>query len=162
MVRIRDARQDDIDEFKEVVSSSVTELCKGYYTPVQLEALLGQYPGRDVYTKWLKDRVLIVAIDENDIVGFAQFDPSLSSIEAVHVSPKHAGRGIGRNLVNEIEKKARSLGICKVTVDSSLNAVAFYSKCGYLRKGPGKYRCKSGIELETEMFEKGICGEQTL
>jgi predicted N-acetyltransferase YhbS len=115
-----------------------------------------------VYTKWLNDRVLIVAIDESDIVGFAQFNPRLSSIEAVHVSPKHAGRGIGRALVNEVETKARSLGTCKITANSSLNAVAFYSKCGYLRRGPGKYRCKSGVELETVMFEKGICGEQTL
>jgi len=156
MIEIREAREDDIEQLKEVVASSISELCKGHYTPVQLEELLGQYPGKDVYRKWLRERVLIVATNEAGVVGFAQFNPSHESLEAVHVSPEHAGKGIGKSLVRGIEEKARRLGVRKVFVDSSLNAAGFYSSCDYVRIGPSKYQCRDGIELETVRFEKEI------
>ncbi len=156
MVVIRSARADDIDDFKEVVKSSITVLCKDYYSEEQIEGLLKQYPGPELYRRWLNERVLIVAEMDEKIIGFAQFDPARSGIEAVHVLPEYTYLGIGRNLVREIEKIAREKGVKKLVLDSSINADEFYSKCGYMKKGIGKVKCNNGVELDTISYEKEL------
>jgi histone acetyltransferase (RNA polymerase elongator complex component) len=57
-------------------------------------------------------------------------------------------------LVNAIEKVAMSQGASKISLESSLNAVEFYKKCGYQRKQSSSYLCKGGVTLETVSFEK--------
>ena len=154
MIRIRNATQDDIEPFKEVIKSSILVLCKDFYTPDQIKALLGQFPDFDLYAKWIDERVLIVAENNGVVIGFAQYTPELALIEAVHVEPSMARSGIGNMLVNAIEKVAMSQGASKISLESSLNAVEFYKKCGYQRKQSSSYLCKDGVTLETVSFEK--------
>ena len=90
MIRIRNATQDDIEPFKEVIKSSILVLCKDFYTPDQIKALLGQFPDFDLYAKWIDERVLIVAENNGVVIGFAQYTPELALIEAVHVEPSMA------------------------------------------------------------------------
>ena len=105
MLQIRNATSDDVETFKEVVRTSVLGLCKDHYTPEELDSLLEQYPGRELYEKWINDRVLLVAESECGVIGFAQYNPSNTSIEAVHVTPKYTGAGIGGKLVSKIVKE---------------------------------------------------------
>jgi GNAT superfamily N-acetyltransferase len=156
MLTTRRATFGDIDEFKNVVAESVLELCKDYYTPEQLKSLLAQYPGRNVYEKWIHERVLVVAESEGKIVGFAQYFPPNNSLEALHVLPSHAKRGIGKMLVRAIEKIARNLGAERILLDSSLNAVDFYVKCGYVRKESSTFKCNDRVKLDVVSFEKKL------
>ena len=80
----------------------------------------------------------------------------MAYIEAVHVLPTCFYNGVGRQLVEQIENIVRSLGVNKITLESSLNAVDFYEKCGYTRKNSSKYKCNSGAELEVVRYEKEI------
>ena len=157
MVTTRLARSEDIDDFKNVVVESIHELCKWHYAPEELESLLAQYPGRDLYEKWLHERVLVVAEVEGKIVGFAQYFPPNSSIEAVHVLPAYAKRGIGKMVVALIEEIARTQGAKRITLGSSLNAVGFYEQCGYSRKETGTFKCNNGVELDVVNYEKQLC-----
>lgn len=154
MTNIRRAVENDISEFKLVVKESILELCKDYYSAEQIDALLKQYPGFELYKKWISERVLLIAEKDEKIVGFAQFDPATSSIEAVHVSPRYTYQGIGRELVRKIENVAEEMGIRKITLGSSMNADNFYTKCGYCRKDITKFKCNSGVELDTIAYEK--------
>ena len=51
------------------------------------------------------------------------------------VLPDIRARGIGTRLLTAIEQRARSLGITRLTVDSSVTGAAFYARMGYLRTG---------------------------
>jgi len=157
---IRRAVVGDIDEFKDVVVKSVLELCKDYYSPEQLNSLLAQYPNRDIYQRWIHERVLVVAEHDGRIVGFAQYHPPDASIEAVHVLPRFGGQGIGKMLVQEIEAVAREQGAARITLGSSLNATDFYEKCGYGRKDSCMFRCNDGVELKVVNFEKSLRGQE--
>lgn len=157
-MKIRMATASDIDCFMAVVETSILALCREAYTQQQIDALLQQYPGPNLYKKWLTERILIVAENEGGIIGFAQLDPDSASIEAVHVLPAYTHRGIGRRLLNEIENIAAQRGLAKISLDSSLNAERFYAKCGYLRKGSSQFKCNNGIELETVAYEKAMPG----
>ena len=66
MINVRKATAQDVDELKQVVRDSVLALCKDFYTHNQLESLLTQYPGREVYEKWLHERLLLVAVQGED------------------------------------------------------------------------------------------------
>jgi len=158
-MEIRSATKNDIESFKAVVKLSIMESCKEYYSHAEIKALLKQYPERSLYEKWLYERVLIVAVDDGDVVGFAQYNPNMSYIEAVHVLPKYFGEGVGRELVGAIERIASEMGAKVITLESSLNAVCFYDKCGYIKKGNSKFKCNSGIELKVVEYEKQIYSE---
>ncbi len=157
MISTRWAHSEDIDDFKKVVVESILDLCKGHYTLEELQSLLAQYPSRDLYEKWLHERVLVVAEHDGKIVGFAQYFPPDSSIEAVHVLPAYAKRGIGKMLVALIEEIARAQGANRITLGSSLNAVGFYERCGYSQKESGTFKCLNGVELGVVNFEKQLC-----
>ena len=110
MITARKAISEEFDDFKKVVVESVLELCKHHYTHAQLKSLLAQYPGRELYEKWIHERVLVVAEDDGKIVGFAQYFPPNSSIEAIHVLPSQVKRCVGKNLIGLIEDIARNQG----------------------------------------------------
>ena len=40
MTHIRNAQENDIDKFKDIIEASILELCKDFYTQQQIEALL--------------------------------------------------------------------------------------------------------------------------
>lgn len=96
----------------------------------------------------------MVAEDEGKIIGFAQYFSPDSSIEAMHVLPSHAKQCVGKSLVELIEDIARKQGAMKITLGSSLNAVGFYEKCGYVRKECSTFKCNDGVELAVVNFEK--------
>ena len=117
-----------------------------------------QYPGRESYEKWNHERVLVVSEHENQIVGFAQYYPPNNSIEAVHVLPNFAKQGVGKKMVAKIEEIAKIQEACKIILGSSLNAVGFYEKCGYVRKENSQFKCNDGVLLEVVNYEKELCG----
>jgi GNAT superfamily N-acetyltransferase len=51
------------------------------------------------------------------------------------VAPDRQGSGIGKALLERIEKQARREGARRVTVNSSITAASFYTKMGYVRTG---------------------------
>jgi len=154
MIQTRRATKQDIEGFKAVVIESVLELCKDFYSSTELQSLLAQYPGKELYEKWLQERVLVVAEDGDQIVGFAQYFPPNNSIEAVHVLPSHIKKGVGKMLMAELEEIAKEQGAKKIMLDSSLNAVGFYDKCGYIKKQNIIFKCNDGVDLRVVNYEK--------
>lgn len=157
MITIRKATSQDIDEFKSVIIASILELCKDCYTQKEIKSLLAQYPDRELYEKWILERVLVIAAHENNIVGFAQYYPPNNSIEAVHVLPNYAKQGVGKKMIEKIEEIAKAQKAGKIILGSSLNAVGFYEKCGYTRKDNSKFKCNDGVLLEVVNYEKELC-----
>jgi ribosomal protein S18 acetylase RimI-like enzyme len=68
------------------------------------------------------------------------------------VSPDRQGSGIGSELLDYVENRARAQGQRKLNVDSSLTAVAFYRKRGYRRTG----------EQNNRSFGRTVTMEKTL
>ena len=49
---------------------------------------------------------------------------------------------------------ARNRGAERITLGSSLNAVGFYTKCGYVKKESSTIKCNDGVELVVVKSEK--------
>lgn len=81
------------------------------------------------------------------IVGFGVLNGENRVIEAVYVSPDVMRRGVGLTILGLLEKQARALGLEVLFLNSSLNAVQFFQRAGYVAQQESKYRLHSGVEI---------------
>ena len=75
-----------------------------------------------------------VAEDADRIVGFAALLPAKgrrAELEDLFVDPALWRRGIGRLLIAEAERRARSRGARSIHVIANGRAQGFYSRCGF-------------------------------
>lgn len=86
------------------------------FSPIRVRALLDK---RDV----------VVALQGARVVGTAGLDGDV--VRTVFVAPDVQGRGVGRRLMHELERRARARGITKLSVPSSITAELFYTKLGF-------------------------------
>ncbi|WP_265457610.1 GNAT family N-acetyltransferase [Enterococcus sp. HY326] len=93
----------------------------------------------------LSDNHLFVAADENNVVGFIQFEEyqtvyfaPLLNILGLAVAKEAQGQGVGRQLVSFAEEWGQAAGFAGVRLNSGAERVEahrFYQKIGYtLRK----------------------------
>ena len=86
--------------------------------------------------------VVFLAYDGADPVGIATCFRGFSTFAArplinIHdlaVLPSHRGKGIGRRLLEAVERKARTLGCCKVTLEvqeENRRARRIYERAGF-------------------------------
>lgn len=78
---------------------------------------------------------MIVAEQENQIVGYAGFYTS-GDITNIAVLPEFRGKGIGSQLVEAMQKEAKSKNINNLFLEvrvSNKIAIALYEKCGFKR-----------------------------
>jgi ribosomal protein S18 acetylase RimI-like enzyme len=70
--------------------------------------------------------------------GFRPNGKGQAEILRVRVHPATRRRGIGRALMDALEERARSLGLCEMTLDTATNqpeSMAFYRALGYVEVG---------------------------
>ena len=80
-----------------------------------------------------------VIVEENIIVGCGAVGPywgkeDESSLFNIFVLPEHQGKGIGRKIIETLEKDEYFLRAKRVEIPSSSTACEFYKKMGYTYK----------------------------
>ncbi|MEN6472834.1 MAG: GNAT family N-acetyltransferase [Syntrophaceae bacterium] len=134
----RKATPDDAAAIATLVVDTIHETCAPAYrhnkrviglwcadkTPANLATTIGQ---RENYT--------VVAILDGYIVGVGLLH-RYGEIALCYVHPYHQHHGIGKGLLEEMERRARALKIRTLILKSSINAVRFYQLHGYVADGP--------------------------
>jgi predicted N-acetyltransferase YhbS len=97
------------------------------------------------FSKEIADQSLIyrVAFVEDEILGFGIIIPATKEFRALYVRPNSIGK-IGAALCFELLHAARRLGATELFLDSSLNAVGFYSSMGAKSLGGSDHLLASG------------------
>lgn len=82
---------------------------------------------------WIKEkmqsRYFIVAMLDNQIVGTGSLEGD--EIKAVFVDPDYQRRGIGRAIMEELERYGKSKGLQEIELNSTITAFEFYKKLQY-------------------------------
>ncbi len=65
------------------------------------------------------------------VVGTGIIDVASGQIDAVFVRPEMTRRGVGTSMMNYLETIALENRLCRLTLDSTLNAVNFYRRWLY-------------------------------
>ena len=89
--------------------------------------------------------VLLAVLDGRTVgiavcfLGFSTFRARpLLNVHDLAVLPEHRGRGIGRLLLDEVEKRARQRGCCKLTLEVRTDngrAIGLYERFGFEPSG---------------------------
>jgi acetyltransferase len=94
---------------------------------------------------WQDSRVLLIAEDDDGrTVGTAQLDISTrpngrhrAEVQKVLVHPQAQGQGVGRQLMEQLERLARERQLKLLVLDTTLGSAGerLYSRLGYVRLG---------------------------
>jgi GNAT superfamily N-acetyltransferase len=75
---------------------------------------------------------------------------------ACYVLSSAGGKGVGRAIVEELERIARKHGITYLQLDSSLNAERFYLCCGYRITERAKHIMPGGTVMDCVKMHKDL------
>jgi putative acetyltransferase len=114
-----------------IFAAAVEDLTGDDYSAAQQEAWAGIAEDEEKFSKRLAGALTLIATLQGSPVGFATLKGA-NHIDMLYVHPGAAGRGVGSMLCEALEKLAGGRGAKSLTVNSSDNALEFYSKRGYV------------------------------
>lgn len=95
-----------------------------------------------------------LALCDGEVAGVGEVVLGLSELRACYVAPKFGRRGIGQRIVAELERMARSGGLVRLWLDSSLTAESFYKRLGYSIRQRGEHVLGNGVTMACVTMEK--------
>jgi GNAT superfamily N-acetyltransferase len=125
---LRRALDGDADAVSQLIVSALRETNANDYSRAVVERVEKSFSPAAVLDLLGRRRVF-VAVSEQRVVGTASLDGSV--VRTVFVAPDVQGRGVGRQLMAEVERAAREAGVAVLTVPSSVTAERFYSRLGF-------------------------------
>jgi len=99
------------------------------YPPSIIDYQLHTHYTMDWITDKMRSSYFIVALIGDEVVGTGSLDGD--EIKAVFVDPDHQRRGIGRAMMEELERYGKSKGLQEIKLNSSITGFEFYKKLHY-------------------------------
>jgi len=129
---LRRMSPNDVDEIINVHKKSIYGLCKDFYTEKQMEVWTSMFNHR-IFNDGMKNpnNIGVVALHNDKIIGYGFFNNQDKEIKGIYLVPDVVKKGIGYKILSELESIAKKDGLDELVLNSTLNAVAFYKKCGY-------------------------------
>ncbi len=135
---VRDATWADADAALHVLHRSITVTCVADHgsDPETLAHWLGNKTPQ-YFERWLAEAgsALLVAELEGCVRGVGKVS-RLGKVELCYVEPGFERLGLGSALLHAMEARARSWGVTRLHLSSSLDACSFYTRHGYDSAGP--------------------------
>ncbi|BBO79190.1 N-acetyltransferase [Desulfosarcina widdelii] len=150
---IRSAKIVDTEKIALTHSASITVLCSEYYPPENIAGWV-EVLSPDIYENAIKEKVMIVAEDEDEILGLGILDLERKQIGAIYIHPKVKGRGIGRRLLLKLEEIASKNETDQLTLCATINAYGFYKHQSYTGAKKMLHELPNGVGLECIQMHK--------
>jgi GNAT superfamily N-acetyltransferase len=152
--RIRKALASDAVAAWDIRNAAILGQCAGHY-PAESLAIWTNGEIDEEFIQIVVEHLYVATVDDA-VVGTGMIDCGTGRVDAIMVRPDMMGRGIGRQMVAFLEEIARAAGLTKLTLDSTLNAAAFYRRCGFVGEAIGRYQSPRGITLDCIPMTKGL------
>lgn len=128
---IRAAVASDAEEIAAVHVSAIREVCSQVYEPSQIQAWVsGKTP--QGYLRAIAERLVFVALRQDQVVGFSEIAPKTGEIFAVYVRPDSLRQGVGGSLLQALETSAAEHALGRLHLHATLNAIPFYEAHGFV------------------------------
>ncbi len=153
---IREANPSDYVTMDALFRSSARAFCSRSYGRQVIENWAGKpWPDRFRKSKESGDEQYVLTMDGN-VVCFGSINLESHTLVSLFVSPHHSGKGVGECMIKFLLERAASSGIGVLKVDSSLNAVNFYVRHGFMEVSRSMYCTKNGVEMESVQMERKL------
>lgn len=154
---IRAATASDYSAMDTIFRSSVSQLCKACYSAVTIEAWAGS-PWPERFEKSAAEgNNQFVLLSADKVICFGSLNIEKQLLVALFVDPKYSGQGVGKKMAAHLISEAKAAEINVLYVDSSLNAVAFYSAIGFSETGRSEYTTQNAVSIKSVQMELNLC-----
>ena len=150
-VRIRKFHMGDEYSVAKIIRDANRITLKKFYSPAIIRQMCADANAKMVRKK-AKDKNFKVAIFKNRIVGV--IGSTENRIRSFFVSPSFQGKGVGRSLIEHLEREVKKLRINFIQLNSSLYAVKFYKHFGYKIVKHIKSKTRNGTWFEVVLMKK--------
>jgi N-acetylglutamate synthase-like GNAT family acetyltransferase len=149
---IKKARKEDAGKISTLRRKTIREINKQDYPNVFLKFLINKNSKKSIINK-IKDEEIFCAWDGNTLLGTVGLKEN--KVGGLFVNSSKLGKGIGSQLMDFIENKARSKGFKKVRLYSTKFAFNFYKKRGYALV-PSGYWIMDKFKIKDRKMEKRL------
>jgi len=148
MISVRDYRPEDAQELANIYFHTIHRINIKDYTQEQVDAWASpsgfkSSSGVEGWAKKFARTKPLVAVIEDKIVGFAEFEPN-GHIDCFYCHHEWIGKGAGSALMKEILVRAKKNHIHRVFAEVSITAKPFFEKCNFV------------VVMEQVDYKKGI------
>lgn len=151
---IRKACAADAASAWDIRNAAILSQCPAHY-PAELLAIWTSGDMTEEFVEFVAEKFYVATVGD-EVVGTGAIDLQSGQLDALFVRPDMMRRGVGRQMVAHLETVARAAGLTRLTLDSTLNAAAFYRRCGFVGDAVGTYHSPRGITLECIPMVKDI------
>jgi GNAT superfamily N-acetyltransferase len=152
---IRPATFEDGGPLLRLIQAALDEGCREAYSPDQRRAVFLTY-AETLFVDLVQPLDTLVAENASGLVGMAQLDPAASRLRALFVDGPMQGRGLGKVLLDCVERIAEARGVARLHGAMSLNAVPFYTSNGYRPCSGADRLVRSGVTVPVAPMEKAL------
>lgn len=154
-ILIRNYRAEDAQTLADIFYHTIHRINIQHYTQEQVDVWAPEtsLDGEGWQKKFIKTDPIIATVGEK-IVGFAEFEPN-GHIDCFYCHHEWIGKGVGKALMREIFKRAKSWQIERLFSEVSITAKPFFERQGFTVLAQQKIERK-GIELINFKMEKKL------
>ncbi len=154
-VSFRVVRFEDVAEILRLIERALEHGSSGVYDERQRRAVYLCYAS-SLFIEALGPFETAVAVMGQRLVGAAQIDPKTGLLRALFVDGALQGQGLGRALLAHMEERARAAGCERMYGAMSLNAVGFYGRAGFRKRGRPQHMLGGGVWVPVVWMEKPL------
>lgn len=154
-ISIRDYRPEDVQALANIYYNTIHRINIQHYTEEQVDVWA---PATSLETEgWAKKfprTKPIIATVEDEIVGFAEFEPN-GHIDCFYCHHEWIGKSVGSALMKEILQRAKNNHIHLIYAEVSITAKPFFEKWGF-RIVTQQTIVRKGVELTNFKMERTV------
>jgi ribosomal protein S18 acetylase RimI-like enzyme len=163
-MKIRKASKDEISIIQEIAYKTWPDAYAEILSQEKITYMLDLMYSTEALKKQMESGHIFLIINKNDTeLGFVSFEVSCSNstftkIQKIYILPEAQGNGIGRLLINEVEKHCKTFGNTKLflNVNRHNKAQFMYQKLGFEISKSEDVPIGNGFYMNDYVMEKLI------
>jgi N-acetylglutamate synthase-like GNAT family acetyltransferase len=127
---IREFDSSDTEEIMQLFYDTVHRINIQDYSSEQVDAWATKDMDAAQWSEQLQSRMTYVAEEQGKLIGFAELEQT-GHINCFYCHAEYQRMGVGTQLLNQIQSKAKNLGIQKLFTEASITAKQFFERQGF-------------------------------
>ncbi|MFB8792295.1 MAG: GNAT family N-acetyltransferase [Potamolinea sp.] len=124
-MKVRTYEIGDAEAIMNLFYDTVHEVNIRDYTKEQVDAWAPANMDVELWTRRLRSKLTYVAEEDDKIIGFGELEEN-GHIDCFYCHKDFQGQGIGKQILSQIESKAKSLGLVRLFTEASITAKPFF------------------------------------
>lgn len=137
MIQIREYEEKFAESISKIVTQNLLEVNSKDYGMEYVQKTAQEFTPSEIKKNFPQRTKVFMAVENDVVVGTAGLDKSWYNddgeyyILTVFVDINHHKKGIGRLLIEEVEKYAKQINAKRLVIPASISGCEFYHKLGY-------------------------------